>query len=653
MLSDKIENNCNNYDIVFVDIPYIDSDYKNQELEIEMTQYKYECEDIISRITNKNYEEKQIYYSMGLLCLSSYLKKHIKGIKIGYVHYYLNYDEFHTLIRKTKIVAFSTMTVTMQLIDILIEKAKNINPNVLVILGGYHVSFYAKEILQNNPLIDFVILKEGEQALLSLCKKKDVDYIEGIAYRKKDGNIQINEFVHYLNSEEIPTPDYSLINIYLDKVNIQLSTMRGCIGQCNFCVNHSYWKYPRLREVHSIVAELQYLKSVLPRGTIIHIIDNIFTLSEIHLKNILEEMIQKNLLGYFYFECDTLCSCINRKKINLIKKIGVIKICLGIEDFDDRILHISNKKVKFSDNIKAAILIKNTAPNICVYAYWIIGLPGSTLNSLKTNLIIMKEVIEQGIIDIISPKVFIPYPGSVFYDDAEENGIEELSTNWKLYERREPPYPYKYKGISQSDLYFCLLDAFAICHSAYEKKFGGKIMQLWDYNEQNADEMWDIYDKNHIKKNYLKKRKSNLVDDEYHLVVRTWIVNSQGEILLSQRGQNKRGPLLWECTAGSAIAGETNVDAINREVMEELGIDLSNDIGMQIVNIRRDEYHDFYEVWLYKKDIDLNEIHIDGVEVIDIKWVTLPMLEKMIENNELMPTLTGFPDLYRKYIKKI
>ncbi|MCM1008870.1 MAG: B12-binding domain-containing radical SAM protein [Ruminococcus flavefaciens] len=474
MLSDKCGRNGNEYDIVFVDVPYINNNYTNRELEEKMIQYRNECEHITSKITNKKYKEKQIYYSMGLLCLSSYLKKHINGIKIGYVHYYLNYDEFDTLINNTKVVAFSTMTITMQLINALIRKAKKINPNVLVILGGYHVSFCAKETLKNNPMVDYVILKEGERALLALFEKKDIDYIEGIAYRNQNNDIQINDFFHYLNPEEIPSPDYSLIDKHLDKMNIQLSTMRGCIGCCNFCVNNSYWKSPRLRDVKSIVAELQFLKSILPKGTIIHIIDNIFTLNENHLKNILEEMIQNNLLGYFFFECDTLCSCIDSKKISLIEKIGVIKICLGIEDSNDDILENSNKKVKFSDNIKAAILLKNTAPNICIYTYWIIGLPGSTIRSLKSNLLAMKAVIEKGIIDIISPKVFIPYPGSVFYDNAVENGINELSTNWELYERREPPYPYKYKEISQNDLYQCLLDAFDICHSAYEKRFGEK-----------------------------------------------------------------------------------------------------------------------------------------------------------------------------------
>ena len=343
MLSDELGNYFDNYDIVFVDVPYIDNNnYKNRELEIKMTQYRYDCEDIIFRVTNKNYEEKQIYYSMGLLCLSSYLKKHIKEIKIGYVHYYLNYDEFDTFIGKTKVVAFSTMTVTMQLINILIKKAKDINPNITVILGGYHVSFYAKETLQNNPFVDFVILKEGEQALLALFEKRDIDYIEGIAYRNQDGDIRINEFVHYLNPEEIPSPDYSLIDKYLDKMNIQLSTMRGCIGRCNFCVNHNYWKFPRLREIHNIVEELQYLKSVLPRGTIIHIIDNIFTLNEIHLKNILviTRHIASEMISLFLHVTNLFVLCM---MIMIILHIFTItcKPSIGLSAFHIRIFYLT------------------------------------------------------------------------------------------------------------------------------------------------------------------------------------------------------------------------------------------------------------------------------------------------------------------------
>ena len=112
----------------------------------------------------------------------------------------------------------------------------------------------------------------------------------------------------------------------------------------------------------------------------------------------------------------------------------------------------------------------------------------------------------------------------------------------------------------------------------------------------------------------------------------------------------KRGPLLWECTAGSAISGENNIDTINREVYEELGIDLSHDKGIRMLDVRRDSHHDFYEVWLYRKDIDLSDVVIDGEEVINVKWVKIDELLQMMQKNQLMPTLSNFPDLYRKYV---
>lgn len=174
-------------------------------------------------------------------------------------------------------------------------------------------------------------------------------------------------------------------------------------------------------------------------------------------------------------------------------------------------------------------------------------------------------------------------------------------------------------------------------------------MENWDFNKENANERWDIYDRNRKKTGYTKFRKEKLTDDEYHLVVRVWIVNSSGDILLSQRGAKKRGPYLWECTAGSALSGEDSIKAINREVSEELGINLENDNGIRMLNVRRDAHHDFYEIWLYRKDISLDEIKIDGKEVINVKWVTISELKDMINKGLLMPTLSNFPDLYEKY----
>ena len=78
------------------------------------------------------------------------------------------------------------------------------------------------------------------------------------------------------------------------------------------------------------------------------------------------------------------------------------------------------------------------------------------------------------------------------------------------------------------------------------------------------EEIWDIYDENRnltgktIKRaEYINKIKEN----EYHLVVHIWIKNDNNEWLISKRTPNKHFPLLWECTGGSALAGEESLTA--------------------------------------------------------------------------------------------
>ena len=79
-------------------------------------------------------------------------------------------------------------------------------------------------------------------------------------------------------------------------------------------------------------------------------------------------------------------------------------------------------------------------------------------------------------------------------------------------------------------------------------------------------EYWDLYDKNRNKLEKTVKRGDYLNDDEYHLVINAWIKNSKNEFLITQRSINKKHPLMWECTGGSALINETSIDAALREV---------------------------------------------------------------------------------------
>lgn len=472
------------YDIVFMDIPH--AEYQgNDELNTQIELYRNDCEIIIHKETGVAAAEKKFFYSMGILCLSSYLKTYIENIKIGYIHFDINMDEFKEYVENAKVIAFSTMTVTMNIILNLANAAHNIKPDVKIVLGGYHASYFARELIEEYEFIDCIFLYEGEQSLLEYMLHKKKECISGIAFRNEAGAVTVNEFEKYLEGIRIPIPDYSLILDNLQDFNIHLSTMRGCIGACNFCVNHSYWSCPRAVPSERIVEELLYLKEYLPKGTIIHLIDNIFTYDKRRLKNLYCHMQEKHLLGYFNFECDTLSTLVDEEIVNLLEKIGVFKICLGIEDCNEKVLRISNKKAMFTDSVRAAQTIKKYSDNICVYAYWLIGLPGSTIETMEENIFWMRKLIEENQVDLISPKIFIPYPGTQFFNNPEVYGIHITSYHWDLYERRNPPFPYHYDKVSDKELYRYLLKALKVCHEAYERKNKGMEALLYIDAEKN------------------------------------------------------------------------------------------------------------------------------------------------------------------------
>ena len=88
-------------------------------------------------------------------------------------------------------------------------------------------------------------------------------------------------------------------------------------------------------------------------------------------------------------------------------------------------------------------------------------------------------------------------------------------------------------------------------------------------------EIWDIYDGSRRKTGRTAVRGERLGEGEFHLVVHVWIVNGKGEYLITKRSPNKPFPGMWECTGGSALAGEDSLGAALRETKEETGITLN------------------------------------------------------------------------------
>lgn len=131
--------------------------------------------------------------------------------------------------------------------------------------------------------------------------------------------------------------------------------------------------------------------------------------------------------------------------------------------------------------------------------------------------------------------------------------------------------------------------------------------EMTDKNE----ERWDIYDKNkQLTGRTMKRNDWTLADDEYHLTVLGVVVNKEGKYLITKRVMTKSwAPGWWEVSGGGAMAGETSLQAVCREVKEETGLDVSNAEGGYVFTYHRENpgEGDNYFVDVYRFVLDFDE----------------------------------------------
>ena len=89
-------------------------------------------------------------------------------------------------------------------------------------------------------------------------------------------------------------------------------------------------------------------------------------------------------------------------------------------------------------------------------------------------------------------------------------------------------------------------------------------------------EYFDVLDKNRKPLGYTKQRGTKLEENEYNMGIEIWIFNDK-KLLLTQRSMEKSHPLEWEVPGGCSQTGETSIDTLEREVKEEIGVDINNE----------------------------------------------------------------------------
>ena len=160
-------------------------------------------------------------------------------------------------------------------------------------------------------------------------------------------------------------------------------------------------------------------------------------------------------------------------------------------------------------------------------------------------------------------------------------------------------------------------------------------VQGWRNVQTSADELWDIYDKDRNFTGRTHRRGDPLQSGDYHLTVHVWLQHLDGRFLITKRAPNKGYAGLWECTGGSALAGDDSLSAAIREVAEETGLSVLPENGRIILQYQGWDW--FTDVWLFRQAFELDSVVLQPGETCDYRWATAAEILEMQEREEMVP----------------
>lgn len=295
------------------------------------------------------------FENLGIEVLSSFLKSAGYRVELlfypqlfndGYMNmpYLANKFDYHEKILKQiekikpDLVAFSILTDNYTwALNLASEIKKKYSP--LILFGGVHCTSVPEEVI-SHEFIDFVIIGEGEYALLdlvkSLEKNKDYSKIENLIFKKGKKIVKNNVRNLIKNLDTLPFPDKDLFYkvIPYSKKTYTIMTSRGCPYSCTYCFNNIYrkvyynkGKYLRKRSVDNVISELKVMKK-RNNYEFVSILDDVFMTNDKWLE---EFTIKYKKEINIPFRCIGHVNCINKNNIRMLKNAGCEIVQIGIQ----------------------------------------------------------------------------------------------------------------------------------------------------------------------------------------------------------------------------------------------------------------------------------------------------------------------------------
>jgi radical SAM superfamily enzyme YgiQ (UPF0313 family) len=281
------------------------------------------------------------------------------------------------------------------------DMAKELNPMTTVVMGGAHATIMYRQILENYPAVDYVVLAEGEETFLEIAQEKPPTDINGIVYRLDGGIIKTPPRKNIDNLDTLPFPAWHLLDLknypgidtgivrgvdLAREPRISVVFSRGCKGHCDFCSTWWIWKGWRHRSPKNMVDELELLYRKFGIRNFCFA-DDAMTVDRQATIELCDDIIARGL--NIVFHVTTRSDCVDAFMLQKLKAAGCYKIAFGIETGSPKLLE---QMAKENDIATAELAIKLAKEaGILVTALIIVGNMGETEESVRDTIAFLRR----------------------------------------------------------------------------------------------------------------------------------------------------------------------------------------------------------------------------------------------------------------------
>jgi radical SAM superfamily enzyme YgiQ (UPF0313 family) len=403
--------------------------------------------------------ENMIWPQVSLAQMAALLHPRYKVAVIDAIAERMGWKEFEETVRRYQPKYYLTQVTAPTLTNDMYGcfLAKSIGAKTMAM--GTHVTPMARQTLEPYPVLDFVLRGEPELTLVALIDALEnmpsegnnlkmlqehdpawqpmpldlpahekLARIRGLVWRRGDEIVMNLDRPFVKSLDDLPIPMHHLLP--LDTYRIPMIkgpytfivTSRGCTAGCKFCIKHvSYQNSYRIRSPENIMEELWELNRLGIRN--IHMYADLFTLNREQVMGLCNLIIKEGLK--IKWTCNSRVDYVDEEELQLMAKAGCWFISWGIESGNEMILKRIHKGYRMEQAHKALAWAKRAG--IRNWGYFIIGLPGETVDTIRDTINFSKKLP----LDLALFHIAAPYPGTPFFFEVVENGWFRKGTRWE------------------------------------------------------------------------------------------------------------------------------------------------------------------------------------------------------------------------------